>query len=85
MFGGSSRPRRALIAALVAAVALTVAGLVRAQQTDYRLDEGDDLTITCPTQLTVEYDAEGGAVATCAPEATDASGSALMAEDSSSP
>jgi hypothetical protein len=85
MSGGSSRPRVALLAGLAAAVALTVGGLVRAQQTDYHLDDGDDMTITCPTQLSVEYDAEGGAVVTCASDPADANSSGGMTETSSTP
>jgi len=74
----------ALIAATAAALVLMVGGLVRAQQTDYHLDDGDDLTINCPTRLTIEYTDEGGAVVNCAAEAEDASALAAADETPSS-
>ena len=64
------RPLRLRTPLLIAAVALAViVGLVRAQQTAIDLVDGDDIAISCPTELTVTFDDASRATVNCAAEA----------------
>jgi len=61
----SRRWRRKSLVVVLAAV-LGLATLARAQQAQVDLSNGDELTISCPTELSVDYDDFGGAVVVCA-------------------
>ena len=61
--------RRVLAVGIGGAAIIALAALARAEQNDIRLSDGDDVTIDCPTQLTVEFDGGGGAVVSCSGEA----------------
>jgi hypothetical protein len=66
---GAVRSARVSTALLIGAAALVVlVGLVRAQQTAVALVDGDDISITCPTALTIMFESDSTASITCAAE-----------------
>lgn len=69
--------------ALLLATMLLV-GLVRAQQIGINLDEGDDVTFSCPTQLSVDFNDQGATVS-CAAAPSDASDATATPDTSDEP
>jgi hypothetical protein len=50
-------------------ISVGVGAFAFAQQTAVNLSEGDDVTIECPTALSVDFDVDNGALVRCAAEA----------------
>ena len=62
---------RFVVVIAIAAFGVFLVTLAQAQQSMVQLDEGDEVAVTCPTQLSVDFDQDGTATVTCAPYPDD--------------
>jgi hypothetical protein len=76
------RTRGVPIGAALAAGVLLLSGLAWAQQTSLDLGAGEDVSLECQTQLTVQFTDESTALVTCAPDTAEQANVSDSAEGS---